>query len=145
MQIQIQKLHADAICPTKATPDSAGYDLHAALEEPITIPVGEIRRIPTGIAMAPDRSDVALLVFPRSGLAAKHGITLANSVGVVDADYRGEIQVPLINHGTEPFVVSHGMRIAQLLVVPVLYPTWTEVSALDATQRGDSGFGSSGI
>ena len=106
---------------------------------------GEIRKIPTGIAAAPSRKDVMLCIFPRSGLASKFGISLANAVGVVDSDYRGELLVPLINLGQEDFTVQNGMRIAQLVVVPVLFPTCQEVESLDETERGSNGFGASGI
>ena len=120
MQLQIQRLRPYATIPTQATAGSAGYDLYAALEAPVSIPVGEIVRIPTGIAAAPDRKDVALFIMARSGLASKHGINLANGVGLVDSDYRGELLVPLMNLGKEPFSVEPGMRIAQLVVLPVL-------------------------
>ena len=119
MQLQIQRLRPYATIPTQATAGSAGYDLYAALEAPVSIPVGEIVRIPTGIAAAPDRKDVALFIMARSGLASKHGINLANGVGLVDSDYRGELLVPLMNLGKEPFSVEPGMRIAQLVVLPV--------------------------
>lgn len=145
MKILFKKLRENACAPTRATQHSAGYDLCSASAEPVIIPVGEIRMIPIGIAASPERNDIALLVFPRSGLAAKHGITLANSVGVIDADYRGEIMVPLINHGKEDFTVTEGMRIAQLVVTPVLSQEWTEAERLDETQRSSSGFGSSGV
>lgn len=145
MQIQFIKCRESATVPTQATPMSAGYDLYAANEDPIVIPRGEIRRIPIGIAAAPERTNIAMLVFPRSGLASKHGITLANAVGVIDADYRGEIQVPLINHGCEDFTVPCGMRIAQLVITPVLSQEWTPAESLDETQRGSGGFGSSGL
>ncbi len=145
MKIEFIKLKETASVPVKATPMSAGYDLCAANEEAICIPAGEIRMIPIGIAAAPERSDIALLVFPRSGLGARSGITLANSVGVIDADYRGEIMVPLINHGHESFTVETGMRIAQLVAVPVLSQEWQAADTLDSTERGTGGFGSSGI
>lgn len=104
MQLQIQRLRPYATIPTQATAGSAGYDLYAALEAPVSIPVGEIVRIPTGIAAAPDRKDVALFIMARSGLASKHGINLANGVGLVDSDYRGELLVPLMNLGKEPLL-----------------------------------------
>lgn len=144
MKIFFKKLRENACVPVKATPFSAGYDLCAAVCEPVVIPKGEIRMIPIGIAAAPERTDIALFVFPRSGLASKNGITLANSVGVIDADYRGEIMVPLINHGNEEFTVTNGMRIAQLIVMPVLSQEWTCTDELNETERGKSGFGSSG-
>ena len=102
-------------------------------------------KVPTGIAVAPSRPDVALCIFPRSGLSTKHGITLINSVGLVDSDYRGELLIPLINHGSEPFTVEAGMRIAQLVVLPILTPELKEVTRLDTTERGAGGFGASGL
>ena len=141
MQLQIQRLRPYATIPTQAT---AGSDLYAALEALVSIPVGEIVRIPTGIAAAPDRKDVALFIMARSGLASKHGINLANGVGLVDSDYRGELLVPLMNLGKEPFSVEPGMRIAQLVVLPVLFPTCTVVEQLPETERGSNGFGSTG-
>ena len=95
--------------------------------------------------MAPSRPDVALCIFPRSGLSTKHGITLINSVGLVDSDYRGELLIPLINHGSEPFTVEAGMRVAQLVVLPILTPELKEVTRLDTTERGAGGFGASGL
>ena len=137
MYLSIQKLHPDAQLPVRATAQSAGYDLHAYLEQDVVLQPGEIRKIPTGIAAAPSRKDVML--------ASKFGISLANAVGVVDSDYRGELLVPLINLGKEDFTVQNGMRIAQLVVVPVLFPTCQEVESLDETERGSNGFGASGI
>lgn len=144
MQLQIQRLSPNAKLPTRATEGSAGYDLYAALDEPISIPVGAIQRIPTGLAVAPDRTDVALLLMARSGLATKYGITMANGVGLVDSDYRGELLVPLINLGSQPFTVLPQMRIAQLVLMSVIHPVLTEVKQLPETVRGTSGFGSTG-
>ncbi len=143
--LHIKKLHPDAQLPTRATPQSAGVDLCACLAEPVVLPAGETGRIPTGIAVQPSRSDVVLLIYPRSGLAAKHGVTLANAVGVVDSDYRGELQVPLHNLSDTDFVVKPGMRIAQLVVTPVLFPEIAEAAELEDTVRGSGGFGSSGL
>lgn len=145
MQILFQKCRDSAAIPMRATPYSAGYDLCSASEKPIVIQPGEIRRIPIGIAAAPERTDIAMLVFPRSGLASKYGITLANAVGVIDADYRGEIEVPLINLGKEDFTVTCGMRVAQLVVTPFLTQEWMITDTLDETERGTGGFGSSGL
>lgn len=145
MKIFFKKLRENASVPVRATEYSAGYDLCSASSGDIVIPAGEIRMIPIGLAASPERNDIALLVFPRSGLASKYGITLANSVGVIDADYRGEIMVPLINHGKEKFTVTEGMRIAQLVITPVLSQEWTEAECLDETDRSSGGFGSSGI
>ncbi len=145
MTLQFQKLRQDAVLPKRATPQSAGVDLCACLEKPVEIPSGSTVMIPTGLAVQPSREDVALLIYPRSGLASKYGITLANAVGVVDSDYRGEIKIPLHNLGTEPFTVENGMRVAQLVVTPVLFPEIQQVDELDETQRGSGGFGSSGL
>ncbi len=144
MQLYVKRLRPDAILPVRATEDSAGMDLFACMDAPFEIQPGEIRIVPTGIAAAPDWPDVALLVYARSGLAAKHGIALANGVGVVDSDYRGEIQVPLCNLGRVPFQVTPGMRIAQLVITPVLLPSVTETDTLPDTPRGTGGFGSTG-
>lgn len=145
MKVLFKKLREDAVIPMRATDYSAGYDICSVSDEPVIIPSGEIRMIHTGIAAAPERTDIALFVFPRSGLGAKYGITLANSVGVIDSDYRGEIMVPLINHGKESFTVSSGMRIAQLIVMPVISQEWIESEDLGETGRGEGGFGSSGL
>ena len=122
MKLKIKRVRPYAQVPKQATAGSAGSDLYAALEEPLSIPAGAIRSIPTGIAAEPDTDSVALLIFPRSGLASKHGITLANAIGLVDSDYRGEICVPLINLGKEAFTIEPGMRIAQLVASPILLP-----------------------
>ena len=145
MTLSVQRLCPEAQLPKRATKDSAGYDLYALPNAAVTIAPGEICKIPTGIAVAPSRKDVALCIFPRSGLSAKHGITLANSVGLVDSDYRGELIVPLINHGTQPFTVEAGMRIAQLVILPILTPELEEADFLDETERGAGGFGASGL
>jgi dUTP pyrophosphatase len=129
--------------PVKMTEHAAGFDLHAAVEAPVTITPGEIRLIPCGFAMALPEGYEAQ-VRPRSGLASRHGITLVNSPGTIDADYRGEVQAPLINHGQTPFVVERGMRIAQMLVLPVPPVELIEVDELDSTARGTGGFGHTG-
>lgn len=145
MTLHFQKLHEGAMLPRRATKESAGADLFACLEQPVVIAPNETVMIPLGLKCQPDPADMALLIFPRSGLASKHGITLANAVGVVDTDYRGEWQVPLHNLSQEPFTVEHGMRVAQLLCVPVYFPEILETLAVDTTERGEGGFGSSGI
>lgn len=144
MRLLFQKLRENAVLPVRATPQSAGADLCACLDAPVTIQPGETVMIPLGLTCQPTETDVALLIFPRSGLASKKGITLANAVGVVDSDYRGEWHVPLHNIGTAPFTVEHGMRVAQLVVVPVLFPEMEETDRVDTTERGAGGFGSSG-
>ena len=129
--------------PVKMTEHAAGFDLHAAVETPVTIEPGEIRLIPCGFAMALPEGYEAQ-VRPRSGLASKHGITLVNSPGTIDADYRGQVQAPLINLGKIAFVIERGMRIAQMLVLPVPPVEFQEVEELDSTPRGSGGFGHTG-
>jgi dUTP pyrophosphatase len=129
--------------PEYQTPDSAGMDLRAALAEAVHIPVGERRLIPTGLAMAIPRGFEGQ-VRPRSGLALKHGITVLNTPGTIDADYRGEVSIVLINLGSEPFIVEPLMRIAQLIIAPVTQVATQFVDTLDDTQRGTGGYGSTG-
>ncbi len=145
MTLYFKKLHANAVLPERATPQSAGMDLCACLDDPVDISPGETAMIPTGLAVQPSDANTVLLVFPRSGLASKHGITLANAVGVVDSDYRGEIKVPLHNLSGSAFRIESGMRIAQLVVTPVIFAEAAEIKMLEETQRGCGGFGSSGI
>lgn len=132
--------------PAYETPQSAGMDLRAAVaeDEPVTIPPGEWRLVPVGIAIALPAGYEAQ-VRPRSGLAAKKGISCVNTPGTIDADYRGEIRVNLINHGKEDFVVNRGERIAQMIIAPVTHAVWTVESELDDTERGAGGFGSTGV
>ena len=129
--------------PTRMTEHAAGFDLHAAVKEPVTLGPGEIRLIPCGFAMALPPGYEAQ-VRPRSGLATRHGITMINTPGTIDADYRGEVQVPMINLGRVEFVVERGMRIAQMLVLPVPAVKIVEVEELDETSRGTGGFGHTG-
>jgi dUTP pyrophosphatase len=130
--------------PCYMTPGAAGMDLYAALVEDLILDPGAIALVPTGLEVAiPDGFEGQ--VRPRSGLAVKHGISLPNTPATIDADYRGEIRVPLINLGRERFVVSRGMRIAQLVIAPVVRVTWDEVEVLPATDRGGKGFGHSGV
>lgn len=145
MKLTFKKLDPRAIIPSRATPGSAGLDLFACLDEPVTLGVGEIKMIPVGITAQPDSEDIALLIYPRSGLSSKFGVSLANCVGVVDSDYRGAWFVPLINHGTAPFTVEHGMRIAQMIPTRILMPEIEVSDQLSDTERGEGGFGSSGI
>lgn len=145
MTLYFQKLRENAVLPRRATPCSAGADLCACIEEKLPIPPHSTVMVPTGLAVQPSDPQTALLVYPRSGLASKFGITLANAVGVVDSDYRGEIMVPLHNLSTKTFWVEPQMRIAQLVVTPVLFPEISETDELDETQRGSGGFGSSGL
>lgn len=131
--------------PAYETPQSAGMDLRAAVpdDEPVSIPPGEWRLIPVGIAIALPAGYEAQ-VRPRSGLAAKHGISCVNTPGTVDADYRGEIRVNLINHGQTEFTVQRGDRIAQMIIAPVTQAVWEVADSLDETERGTGGFGSTG-
>ncbi|MBI08882.1 MAG: dUTP diphosphatase [Rhodospirillaceae bacterium] len=134
---------ADLPLPDYATLDSAGVDLMAAIDAPRTLAPGERALVPTGLAIALPRGFEAQ-VRPRSGLALKDGITVLNSPGTVDADYRGEVGVVLINLGDSPFEVSRGMRIAQMIVAPVTQLVWKEQEELSKTARGTGGYGSTG-
>jgi dUTP pyrophosphatase len=131
--------------PAYETADAAGMDLRAAVPDdaPMTLNPGERAMVPTGLTIAlPARHEAQ--VRPRSGLAAKHGVTCLNSPGTIDADYRGEVKVILINHGQEPFVIKRGERIAQMVIAPVTRAELVQVETLDDTQRGAGGFGSTG-
>ena len=131
--------------PAYETADAAGMDLRAAVPDdaPMTLKPGERAMVPTGLTIAlPPRHEAQ--VRPRSGLAAKHGVTCLNSPGTIDADYRGEVKVILINHGQEPFVIKRGERIAQIVIAPVTRAELSIVTTLDETQRGAGGFGSTG-
>jgi dUTP pyrophosphatase len=129
--------------PVKMTEHAAGFDVHAAVKDPVTLGPGDIRVIPCGFAMAIPPGYEAQ-IRPRSGLASRHGVTLVNTPGTIDSDYRGEVQVPLINLGRNEFVVERGMRIAQMLVLPVPRVNLVEVEELDETSRGSGGFGHTG-
>lgn len=142
--LKITKLREGAVLPGRATAGSAGMDLCALLEHPIAIRPGERALIPTGIAIALPSAGYVALVFPRSGLAVKLGITLSNCVGVIDSDYRGEIQVGLINQSESEYVVRDGERIAQMVVMPVCLLPVEQAETLDETERGSGGFGSTG-
>jgi len=136
---------ADLPLPAYQTEHAAGLDLIAAVpaDAPLTLAPGGSGRVPTGLCIALPPGYEAQ-VRPRSGLAAKHGVTVLNAPGTVDADYRGEVQVILINHGREPFAVTRGTRIAQMVIAPVTVARLVEVAELDDTSRGAGGFGSTG-
>ena len=137
---------ADLPLPAYATPASAGMDLTAAIPENkiFTLEIGKRMLIPTGLCIElPDGYEGQ--VRPRSGLALKHGITVLNAPGTIDADYRGEVSVLLINHGDQPFEITRGMRIAQLVVAPVVQAVWDERVTLAETSRGAGGYGSTGV
>ncbi len=148
VQVALKTLpHFDGLeLPTYETVNSAGVDLRAAVAEnaPITLLTGERTLIPTGLAMEIPEGYEAQ-IRPRSGLAIKNGVTALNSPGTIDADYRGEVQVILINHGAEPFIVERGMRIAQMVIAPVTQVTFTTTNELSSTERGAGGFGSTGV
>lgn len=140
----VRLAHAqDLPLPTYATPESAGCDLLAAINADITLSPMQRILIPTGLKMMlPDAYEAQ--VRPRSGLALKHGITVLNTPGTIDADYRGEVCVILINLGQEDFTITRGMRIAQMVIAPVTQTQWQEVNELNGTSRGEGGFGSTG-
>ena len=143
--IQVVRLPhgADLPLPTYATAGAAGADLLAAVTAPVVLAPGARALIPTGLLIAVPAGH-ELQIRPRSGLALRHGIMVANSPGTVDEDYRGELQVILLNAGTEPFTVERGLRMAQAVLAPVVRATWTVVAQLDPTVRGVHGFGSTG-
>lgn len=141
--LRFKRLSTLADLPAYQTPHAAGMDLHAAISESVTINPGDIRMIPCGFAMAVPVGFEAQ-VRPRSGLASKHGISMPNAPGTIDADYRGEVKVPLINLGNLPFTVERNMRIAQMVVAAVAHCEVKEVEELDETLRGAGGFGSTG-
>lgn len=143
MNIPVKKLRPNAILPTFGSAEAAGADLYACLEASVDIAPGETKFIPTGLAMELPGGYVGL-AYARSGLACKQDLAPANKVGVIDSDYRGEFMIALHNHGSQVRTVSHGDRIAQLVVAPVLHPCYVEAEALSDTLRGSGGFGSTG-
>jgi len=140
------KIGTEIEYPSYATSGSAGMDLRACIDGPLTVPGGgrTCVKVPTGLAIALPGPEYVALVFARSGLAAKHGVALANGVGVIDSDYRGEIQVALSNHGWKDYLIQPGERIAQLVVLPVAQAEILVTDTLDDTERGSGGFGSTG-
>lgn len=144
MVIKVQKKREGAIIPQRATAGAAGMDLYACIDEDITIKAGESALVATGIAIELPSKEMAAFVFARSGLATKFGIALANSVGVVDSDYRGEIYVSLRNFSAKDYTVKQNERIAQMIIMPVLPVSFCEVESLEGTVRGEGGFGSTG-
>ena len=143
VEIRVQRLSPLATLPAYQSEHAAGMDLHAALAAPCTLEPGAIAVLPCGFALAiPEGWEGQ--VRPRSGLATKHGITVPNAPGTIDADYRGEVRVALVNLGSTAFTVEPGMRVAQLVIAPVGRAEVREVASLDATARGSGGFGSTG-
>ncbi len=145
LTVQIKPLahFADLPLPKFETALAAGADLRAALDEDMTLAPGARALVPTGFAMALPAGYEAQ-IRPRSGLAYKHGITCLNTPGTIDADYRGEVKVLLINHGSEDFTITRGERIAQMVIAPITQPAFVSVKTLDDTARGEGGFGSTG-
>lgn len=147
MDLQVKiKLTRGMSAPAYATGGSAAVDLRAALEpgQTLTLRPGERALVPTGIAVSCERDDVVAIVAGRSGLGIRQGITLSNSIGVIDSDYRGEIMVGLVNHGQDDFEIVRGDRIAQLFFLPVYHASFLSCQTLDETERGAGGFGSTG-
>ena len=131
--------------PKYKTKGSAGLDLRACLDEKITLEAGSSHLIPIGFAMYLEDSDLAALVVPRSGLGSKHGIVLGNLVGLIDSDYQGELMVPAWNRSSNDFEINPGDRIAQMIIVPVVQAKFNVVEDFEETERGEKGFGSSGL
>lgn len=142
--MKIKKLDPRAIIPTYATKYSAGADIYAIVDTPIVIRPGETKMIQTGLSLEILNGYVGL-VYARSGLASKSGIAPANKVGVIDSDYRGELMVALYNQSNSNYIVENGLRIAQLVITPYIQVEFEEVEELDSTERGQGGFGSTGL
>jgi dUTP pyrophosphatase len=146
LTISLQRLagHDDLPLPAYATAGAAGMDLYAAVRDALTLAPGAAQLVPCGVSLAlPDGFEAQ--IRPRSGLAAQAGVTVLNAPGTIDSDYRGEIKVLLINHGPSAFTVKRGMRVAQLVVAPVVRVAWNEVSELPPTARGAGGYGHTGL
>ena len=143
-QLRIKKTHPNAIIPERASDGAAAVDLYVALDEPVLIMPGEIKAVSTGIAIELPSSDTVALIISRSSLGYKNGVSLVNSVGVIDSDYRGTLNLCLINHSDTPFRIENGDRLAQLLVTNALPFTIVETDMLSDTARGEKGFGSTG-
>ena len=144
MQVKYKLLDPRAKAPAYATPGAAAADLCAVLDAPLTLEPGQRAMVPTGLAIELPGPDCVALVYARSGLAIKQGVTLSNCVGVIDSDYRGEIKVGLVNLGAAPVTLAPGERVAQLCIAPVWQATFSPAQELSATDRGAGGFGSTG-
>lgn len=142
-RVLFKKLYQDVQLPEFKSGGAAGMDIRAHLDGAVSIPTGDIAIIPTGFSMAMEEN-VEAQIRPRSGLAIKHGVTVVNSPGTIDSDYRGEVKVGLINLGKEPFVIAHGDRVAQMVINVLPRVQVEEVDDLDETERGEGGFGSTG-
>ncbi len=144
MELKIKFLRDGASLPVRASDGAAAYDIKALLDRDVTINPGCRELIPTGIAIELPDPGYAALLYSRSGSGIKHGVSLSNSVGVIDSDYRGEIRVGLINLGNSPFIVCNGDRIAQMMIVPIMLPEMKIADTLEDSSRGEGGFGSTG-
>ena len=142
--LKIKKVQENVVIPKRATEGSAGLDLCACIDAPLTLSSGDTALIPTGLAIELPSSQYGAFVFARSGLSIKHGIGLLNAVGVIDSDYRGEIKVGVINQIKEPYTIEPGERIAQLVIMPVATLPVEEAQTLGESERGAGGFGSTG-
>lgn len=143
-KILIKKLSKTAIIPKYETQGASGVDISANINEDLTLATNKSILVPTGIAVSIPQG-FEIQIRPRSGLAAKKGISVLNTPGTIDADYRGEIKVILINHGNEPFIIRNGDRIAQMVVCPIVQAKFEQVDELSDTERGSGGFGSTGV
>ena len=144
LTVKYKKLDPRASEPGYATPGAAAADLHAVLDAPMTLAPMQRALVPTGLAIELPGAGTVALVYARSGLSLKHGLCMANGVGVIDSDYRGELKVPMINLGTESYTIAPGERIAQLCIAPVYTAAFVPSQQLGETERGAGGFGSTG-
>ena len=144
MQVRVVRVDSKGILPTYGSAEAAGADLYACLDAPIVVAPGKTAWVPTGIALEVPKG-CAGLIYARSGMAAKRGLAPANKVGVIDSDYRGEIKVVILNHGDVEQTIEPGERIAQFVITPVLTPEYVFAEELTDTQRGEGGFGSTGM
>ncbi len=144
LKILDKRVGEDYSLPDYATPGSAGLDLRACIDEPITLHAGETQLISTGIAVYLQNTDLAAVILPRSGLGHKHGVVLGNLVGLIDSDYQGPLMVSCWNRSDADYTITPGERIAQLVIVPILHAEFTVVQEFTASERGEGGFGSSG-
>jgi dUTP pyrophosphatase len=144
MNINIKRLHSKALNPSYGTPGSAGLDLGACIDSPLTLEPGQTELVPTGLAIHIDDPAYAAMILPRSGLGHKHGIVLGNLVGLIDSDYQGELMISCWNRSDQAFTITPGDRIAQLVIVPVMQTTFQWVEEFGSSDRGEAGFGSTG-
>ncbi|MCX7714836.1 MAG: dUTP diphosphatase [Clostridia bacterium] len=144
IDVKIKKLRHNAVIPQYATSGSAGVDVCYAGDSDIILKRGERVLVPCGFSIAISSPNVVALMYARSGISLKHGVTMANGVGVIDSDYRGEVKCPMINLGDEDYIIKPGDRVGQLVFTPIFRATLTECDTLDETERGGGGFGSTG-